>query len=210
MQTCVVAVNPDTLGDSCPHTPKYLEVHYFCKEEENPAPSRHSPHFQDTELTALWNQNSHKVNIDSVLRAMKDRESVSSTQRVPITTDFFSSEVSGFSPKIPPALGDYNDTDSTQKPQNIINQPSEIENSLQSGPSPLRENPSPLSESREEFEDGQESLDWIEDDAGISSPEEETVSSMFVLEVITYAVASICGIILIFLILKVCFKILTV
>lgn len=209
LQTCVVSVNPDTLGDACPHTPKYLEVHYFCQEEEeNTVPARHSPRFQDTELTALWNQNSHKVNIDSVLRAMKDRESVSSTQRVPITTDFFSSEELGPSPKIRPTLSDFNDTDSTQKPQSTINQSSEKGNLVQSGPSPLREKPSPLSESREVDEEEREAgLDWMEEDAGLSSPEsEETVSSMFVLEVITYAVASICGIILIFLIFKFLFQ----
>jgi hypothetical protein len=203
LQTCVVSVRPDTLGDACPSTPKYLEVHYFCKVETNPSSPRHSPHFPDTELTALWDQqNSHKVNIDSVLRAMKERENDISTQRVPITTEPESPKPS---PKIQSALSDVNET----------NYPVRLETEVYSRDESFNDQSStldtqttietaPLPEMKERFEVENASLGWLEEEEDDpEKPPEETSNTMFVLEVVTYAVAAICGIILIFLIAKV-------
>ncbi|XP_023346137.1 uncharacterized protein LOC111715102 isoform X2 [Eurytemora carolleeae] len=202
LQTCVVSVRPDTLGDACPSTPKYLEVHYFCKVETNPSSPRHSPHFPDTELTALWDQqNSHKVNIDSVLRAMKERENDISTQRVPITTEPESPKPS---PKIQSALSDVNET----------NYPVQLETEVYSRDESFNDQSStldtqttietaPLPEMKERFEVENASLGWLEEEEeDPEKPPEETSNTMFVLEVVTYAVAAICGIILIFLIAK--------
>lgn len=201
----MVSVNPTTLGDACPLTPKYLEVHYFCKVETSPSVSRHSPHFPDTELTALWNPNSHKVNIDSVLRAMKDRENDVLTQRVPITTvpSETSNSTTGPSPKLQFALSDVEEINYSEEPQTegYTHQGFGVDQSSILADETTIE-ASPFPETKERFGAEEDPLGW---DGEEEAPEtkEDTVNTMFVLEVITYAVASLCGIILIFLAIKV-------
>ena len=194
LSSCVVSVGSATLGDACPHTPKYLEVHYFCKQDNNPADTRHSPHFPDTELTALWNQNSRKVNIESVLRAMKE-------ERVPITTTVAPS------PSTPSARPGYRIQFPTNltNPQQVDEQPPDnLPLTLQSTPPSVNVNKDPLEllEDEERWRGAEEEY-GVEQWLGEEGDPEETVNTMFVLEVVTYAVAAICGLILIFLTIKV-------
>ena len=191
LSSCVVSVGPETLGDACPTTPKYLEVHYTCKEDTNPANTRHSPHFPDTELTALWNQNSRKVNIESVLRAMKE-------ERVPITTvppsPTAATTRSGYRIQFPTNIT------SLQKVEE--KQPDTLSNSLQPVSHAINLNQKlPEDDEDERWRgDGYGVEKWKEEEPDY---EEETVNTMFILEVVTYAVAAICGAILIFLTIKV-------
>ena len=235
LETCVVSVDSASLGDACPGTPKYLEVHYFCKEEEQSGPARQSPHFENTELTALWNQNTHKVDIETVLRAMQDRDVASEEgpakePRVPITTTAttLQEEKTGIHQSPQPERSSSGELDlvmgrgvnmsqpsaasSTQEQESASSAGSAINQSLLdekkallADHSSLKNKPAPLSEPREQLTPGH--ADWEATAAG-GEPEHahgssDTVSSMFVLEAITYAVASICGIILVFLVFKV-------
>jgi hypothetical protein len=236
LASCVVSVSPETLGDSCPDTPKYLEVHYYCREDDHPAAvaSRPSPLFPDTELTALWNQHGHKVNIDSVLQAVKERpppppegsdnrsDDKIGADRVPITT-VAAGEVTG----------DMTGTTSSAAPlttlstartgpriQFAVTEPMENATERLAGDRTDQADSDPdqnwmhnttaqLRRQEERLELGdEEGGSYVEKEKEESGEEEEEaekgrVNTMFVLEVVTYAVASVCGVIIVFLILKV-------
>jgi hypothetical protein len=227
LASCVVPVSAASLGDSCPDTPKYLEVHYYCREEEHaPLSARPSPQFPDTELTALWNQHGHKVNIDSVLQAVKERppadaedDEAAAGVRVPITTVATVAETA----TAPAAT-----TNVTTRPgpriqfvlpsEDTTTESSLVSNSTQAGQERTAEAANGGSEvqawaanntselrSRQEEEEEETNNNNVENDEEKEEEEEEKdrVDTMFVLEVVTYAVASVCGVIIVFLILKV-------
>ena len=222
LSSCLVAVSPATLGDSCPDTPKYLEVHYYCREEELPTAaisSRPSPQFPDTELTALWNQHGHKVNIDSVLQAMKERPPDGSSdkpaaERVPITTVAAIADDGGPTTESPPPASTtrpgpriqfaVSETESTTTEGN----PAQRNHEMEAVPDQAwLVNNHTAQLRRQEVEEVTEDEDGYKDkaeDNGLEEGEESgRVNTMFVLEVVTYAVASVCGVIIVFLILKV-------
>jgi hypothetical protein len=240
LASCVVPVSAASLGDSCPDTPKYLEVHYYCREEEHaPLSARPSPQFPDTELTALWNQHGHKVNIDSVLQAVKERpppdaeddETVAGV-RVPITTVATVAETAAddhvtVSPRAAASTAPAATTNVTTRPGPRIQfvLPSEVDttesslvsNSTQAGQERTAEavtgssevqawaanNTSELRSRQEEEETNNNNVENDEE----KEEEKDRVDTMFVLEVVTYAVASVCGVIIVFLILKVIHRI---
>jgi len=240
LASCVVPVSGTSLGDSCPDTPKYLEVHYYCREEEHaPLSARPSPPFPDTELTALWNQHGHKVNIDSVLQAVKERpppdaedDEAAAGVRVPITTVATVAEtaaedrVTG-SPHATVSTATAAMTNVTTRPRIQFVLPSEdttesslVSNSTQAGQDRTAEAATGDSEvqawaanntselrSRQEEEEETNNNSVENDEEKEEEEEKDRVDTMFVLEVVTYAVASVCGVIIVFLILKVIHRI---
>ena len=204
-------VGASILGDVCPATPKYLEVHYYCEAETattgdgsgDPASaaadrsSRYS--HPDAELDSLWKHNSASdVNIDMVLKAVKERNEES---RVPITSppSVSSTVNSMLSLQFPIQTSSLDDNDIGERA--AVNTPNDDPSDKELQVDDASSDEKDLSA----FFD--KDIDEAADDTNWPNKAElestESTTTMFILEVLTYVIAVICGIILNLLVIKV-------
>ena len=209
-------VGASILGDACPGTPKYLEVHYFC-DPYLPSPdtggstngqavdrnSRYSRDPDAADLTSLWKHNSglQDLNIDLVLKAVKEKDDVTiDVSRVPITS--------------PPTNVEEESLKNSSIIRKTVNTPNvNHENNNKTADSDTNDvikNASDVTKTT----DAKYSVDLKESEIGKAVEEDrwpnkaeleadDSSTTMFVLEVMTYIIAVICGVILNLLVIKV-------
>ncbi len=209
-------VGASILGDACPGTPKYLEVHYFC-DPYLPSPdadgsangqavdrnSRYSRDPDAADLTSLWKHSSglQDLNIDLVLKAVKEKDDVTiDVSRVPITSpptnveeeSFKNSSIIRKTVNTPNVNNENNNKTADLSTNVVITNSSDVTKSADAK----------YGDDLKESEIGKA----VEEDRWPNKAEleaDDSTTTMFVLEVMTYIIAVICGVILNLLVIKV-------